>query len=152
MKKMKWLVVWMFLCSAVMSSCKDDPDCSLEQPYDEFVIGFYDERSLELDTLRFDFVSAEGSDTILYNSEDTLSYFSFKLNPAADSVTYYFLTGVSVDTLQLTYDRDLEWLSERCGPFFNYAKLKVAFHTFDSVSVEQSAIDITVDENIKIYN
>ncbi|MBU2915323.1 MULTISPECIES: DUF6452 family protein [Reichenbachiella] len=135
-----------------LMACQNEPECDLERPYDEINMGFYDFETLEIDTLRYDLIGTAGSDSLLYTSADTLSVFTFPLNPSADTLAYYFVTGVSIDTIQLKYDRKLEWLSERCGPFFKYQNLKIVYHTFDSVSVIQSTIDSSIDENIQVYN
>ncbi|UXP32896.1 DUF6452 family protein [Reichenbachiella agarivorans] len=133
-------------------SCADDPDCDQELPYDAVHVGFYDYDSLTKTELKFDLVATEGSDSLFYDRSDTLAVFKLNLNPSVDSVTYLFVTGVTIDSLKLKYSRKLEWLSEKCGPTMSYDRLEIVEHTFDSVSLVQPLIDLSVDENIKIYN
>ena len=133
-------------------SCANDPDCNLQVPHNEITIAFYDEETEEEKAVQFDRVKAVASDSLLYDKTDSLHSFSFVLNPAADTVKYYFITGVRRDTIVLSYQRELRWLSESCGPNLSYGHLQLVETTFESVDLLYSQVDFSIDENIRIYN
>ncbi|MCV9387707.1 DUF6452 family protein [Reichenbachiella ulvae] len=136
--------MWLFACA-------NDPDCALEQPESIVKIVFYDNETEEKTEVKYDLIEASGSDSILYNRADTLALFNMPVNPSVDTLSYYFVTGVSIDSVTVTYQRKLDWLSEECGPYFKFSELKIVTHTFDSISVTDPIIDKEVNENIKIY-
>lgn len=142
---------------SIVFGCDDDPDCSLELPHDDVELVFYDFESLEETSNVFTEVSllldedSEVDKLVYYTNEDTLSNFPMQVAPSRDSVTYFFGTGVSRDTLTLSYNRELVWISDKCGPFLNYNGLEVIKSTFDSTSLISSVIDASIEENIQIY-
>lgn len=145
-----FVVLSLVLC--FIGACVEEPDCDLERPYDVVNIVFYDLESGDEDLIKFDQVVVGGSDSIFYDRADTLSLFQLPLNPAADTVSFFFVTGLVRDSMVIKYDRQLDWLSEECGPFFSYDNLVLLSHSFDSLNFEQPLIDRSVDENIQIFN
>lgn len=139
------LTIWM--CSA----CGEEPDCDLEQPADEISVNFYSIKDSTELYKKFFYVGADGTDSVYYNSTDSIPNFHLKLNPSATQVQYIFLSGVSTDILTIKYTKRLEWLSEACGPSFFYDNLEIEYSTFNAHLVS-STIDNQIDENIKIYN
>jgi len=142
------LFVWVIFCW----SCKEEPECDLEIPYNVLSIGFYDNEGFQKEKVKFDLIIATGSDSILYTNEDSLDNFSFVLNPAATEVTYNFITGVRAKSITLSYTKQLVWLSEACGPNFFYDQLTIVSHTFDSAQLIQTGFDHSINENVRIYN
>jgi hypothetical protein len=136
----------------LLLACGLEPDCSLEQPHDEISVNFYAFKDSTVLIQKFFYVGAVGTDSVFYNSEDSLlSTFQLKLNPTATQVQYLFLSGISSDTLTINYDKKLKWLSEECGPSYSYENLVLAYSTFNALLTSE-IIDVQIDENIKIYN
>ncbi len=136
--------IWLFACA-------NDPDCSLEQPENLLKLVFYNEEGTDPVLVKYDLIQANASDSILYSRADTLSLFNMPINPSVDTLSYYFVTGVSIDSVTVRYQRKLDWLSESCGPYFNFSDLQIVTHTFDSISITDPLIDKSVNENIKIF-
>ena len=132
-------------------SCGKEPDCDLGIPRDNIAIKFYNSEDSTERIMKFLSVSERNSDQVFYTFADSASSYNLTLNPDLDQVTYVFVSSTSVDTLTLSYTSELQWLSEECGPSFYYDQLEVigSSYTFDMVS---TFIDVTIDENIKIYN
>lgn len=154
MKKMKLyssLFVFSILYLLVFTSCDDDPDCDLELPHDEIELVFYNIEDLTQTNYKFELIGALGSDSIYYDNEDSLSNYPMEINPTADDIAFVFLTGISRDTLRLRYNRNLEWVSGKCGPFMEYDELEIVYSTFDSISLINNVIDESVSENIQVY-
>ncbi|MFY0625195.1 MAG: hypothetical protein JXR07_02790 [Reichenbachiella sp.] len=143
-----FLLALFFFCVA----CSEDPACNQELPYDSLSIGFYDDETFEKVSIKYELILARGSDSILYDSEDSIQVFNFPMNPSAFEVTFRFVTGVRIDSIVLSYDKQLEWLSEECGPNFRYSGLSIVDHSFDSARLINSEFDLEIDENIRVYN
>lgn len=154
--KIKLKHIGFFLFSSIgLFSCENDPDCNLEQPENILKIVFYgvnEEEEMDSIQVKYDLVQVSGSDSILYNRSDTLALFNLPVNPEVDTLSYFFITGVSRDSITIRYQRKLDWLSESCGPYFKFNDLKIISHSFDSISRTNPSIDKTVNENIQIYN
>lgn len=133
-------------------SCGEQPECDQETPYDKMNISFYNLEEEKDEEVSFEVIFASGSDSILYNNENEESIFTLPLNPTQDMVQYYFITGVRTDSIAFVYTRQLEWLSEKCGPNFKYDQLTILWHSFDSVRMVQPIIDNSVNKNVTIYN
>ncbi|SMD33195.1 hypothetical protein SAMN04488029_1552 [Reichenbachiella faecimaris] len=144
-------VVIICLGILVLWACGEEPDCDLEVPENNITVNFFNREDSTQQFMEFISVTERSTDHVFYNSMDSLTSFELNLNPTVDEVTYVFVSSTSVDTLTVSYTTQLEWLSEECGPYFFYSKLDVvgSSFTYDLVS---TFIDVTIDENIKIYN
>lgn len=144
-------IVILSLGILMLWACGKEPDCDLGRPGSTITVNFYDSEDSTVLLKRFVGVTERSSDSVFYNSSDSLSSFSLSLDPTVDRVTYVFVSSTSVDTLTLNYTTEFEWLSEECGPSFFYDQLDVvgSSFTYDLVS---TIIDDAIDENIKIYN
>lgn len=132
-------------------ACGEEPDCNLGVAKSNVEIGFYSSEDSTQLFMKFIGVTERSTDNVFYTSEDSLTAFSLNLNPTADQLTYVFVTSTSVDTLTLGYTKRLEWLSEECGPSFLYEELDVLGSSF-TYDLTSTFIDVSIDENIKIYN
>lgn len=146
------LVFVIFFLAVWFLSCGNEPDCDLKIPSDRVQIAFFNDEDSTVKSLDFDRIRAAGSDSILYGDGDSLSVFTVYLNPSADTVAYYFVTGVRRDTLVLSYSRELEWLSEECGPNFRYENLEVSYDSFDNLQLVEPVLDYEINENIRVYH
>lgn len=144
-------VVIICLGILILWACGEEPDCDTGVPKNSITVKFYDSEDSTALYKEFIRVTERSSNTIFYNSSDSLQSFELNLNPNVDQLTYVFVSSTSVDTLTLSYTTQLEWLSEECGPSYFYDELHVvsSSYTFDLVS---TFIDVAIDENIKIYN
>ncbi|WP_420582171.1 DUF6452 family protein [Reichenbachiella sp.] len=144
-------IVILIIGALMICACSEEPDCDLGKASNKVTINFY---SIEDSTAlfkKFIGVTERATDSVFYNSSDSLSSYSLNLDATRDEITYVFVASTSVDTLTLRYHTQMEWLSEECGPSFYYEQLEVvgSSFTYDLVS---SIIDNAIDENIKIYN
>ncbi|WP_456460660.1 DUF6452 family protein [Reichenbachiella sp.] len=144
-------IVILSLVILTLWACGKEPDCELGTPQSSITVNFYNSEDSTALFKKFVRVTERNSDSVFYNSSDSLSSFRLNLDPTADRLTYVFVSSTSVDTLSLSYTTELEWLSEECGPSFFYDQLDVvgSSYTYDLVS---TFIDNAIDENIKIYN
>lgn len=139
------------LVFGMLWACGEEPACNLGIPQNNIEVKFYNsEDSTEL-FVKFIGVSERATDSVFYTSKDSLSNFSLNLNPSATQVTYLFQSATTIDTLTVRYVKQLEWLSEECGPTFFYGELDVVGSSF-IYDLTSTFIDVSIDENIKIYN
>ncbi len=139
--------------SAVIYSCAEDPECTQEIPYDRIIITFYDKNEFEPEAAEFNIIT--NSDTILHVDLDSAQEFDavqLQLNPNSDTSRFTFLTGARTYHVEVSYTRELQWLSAECGPNFFFDNLSVISHTFDSANTVNSSIDASINENIRLYN
>ena len=155
--KNRFLIGIVFL-SFLFLACSKEPDCENERPYDKVRVVFYDvtaETATELDTA-FRSIEAIWQDSSYLLFDDSLatgSAFDLELNPYTNASLYVFesVRG-TFDTFQIDYDKELEWLSDECGPQHRFENISIGSETdFDSVTVVQELINAQVDENIRIY-
>lgn len=144
---------FLFICLGLnlLLACAEEPDCDLGVSPNSAGVKFYNKEDSTDLFVKFIGVFERGSDSIFYTSDDSLSLFTLNLNPMAEQVTYVFQSSTSVDTLTLSYVKQLEWLSETCGPSFMYGELDVIGSSF-TYAVGSTFIDVSIDENVKIYN
>lgn len=144
---------FVILCFGIIAfwACGEEPDCNLGVPASSIKVNFYNSEDSTVHFMEFIGVTEESSDQVFYTSEDSLASFELNLNATADQITYVFVSSTAVNTLTLGYTTELEWLSEECGPVFNYDNLEVISSTY-TYEVASAIIDHAIDENIKIYN
>lgn len=139
-----------FLALSMLVACSKEPDCTLGRSQSTINVRFYAIEDSSALFMKFLSVKPKESDSIFYKLKDSLSGFTLALNPARDQVTYVFTTATSRDTLTMHYTRQLEWLSEECGPSFSYDQLDVVGSSF-KYDLASPVINTFIDENIKIY-
>lgn len=143
-------VVVICLLILVMWGCGEEPDCDLSTPRNNIAVNFYDSEDSTTLFKKFIGISERATDSVFYNPSDSLASYNLNLNSATSQVTYVFVSSTRVDTLTLTYDTQLEWLSDECGPSFAFENLDVLGSSF-SYEIVSTFIDVAIDENIKIY-
>lgn len=139
------------LVFGVLIACSKEPDCTLGKPHPTIHVRFYHIEDSSARFKKFVSVKPRDSDSVFYDLQDSLSDFTLALNPAEDEVTYVFTSSTSRDTLAMRYTRQLQWLSEECGPSFFYDQLEVVGSSF-RYDVASPFINTSVNENIKIYD
>ncbi|MEO9966401.1 MAG: DUF6452 family protein [Reichenbachiella sp.] len=146
---MRDLIV-LFCGLLLLWACSEEPDCNLDLGSNTVFVNFYDiEDSSEL-FLKFVQIRERSSDSTFYTSEDSLSSFAVALNPDNSTVTYVFIGSTDEDTLSLGYSKELRWISESCSPSFYYDELEVIGSSFTH-ELSSTTIDVSIDENIKVY-
>lgn len=150
------LSVLLILFIGTPSCIRKEPECDQERPHNEVNIAFYDieeeEEELVERDIRFNRIEAENTTFEFIDDRDTLkSEYSFELDSRDTISSYIFVTALRTDTLQVVYNRQLEWLSEDCDPMHRFEDIGVHYHTFDSISIVQNLINVQVDENIRIF-
>lgn len=124
-RKSAWLVIVVLIATA----CLEEPDCY--QLNNEVIgIAFKKLENSSADTVTFGLQIVEPH---LIFADTTLSRLFFPLNYFRDETTFVFAQESAVDTLQLTYLSQAQFVSEDCGEKFVLSKLRVGHHSFDSV-------------------
>lgn len=136
---------------AMLWACTEEPDCDLGVSANSIQLNFYSSEDSTALQQRFVQITERESDSIFYNSDSLLTSFSLNLSPYTNQVTYVFQNSTSEDTITLGYTKELRWLSETCGPYYFYDELTVIGSSF-TYELTSSFIDVSIDENIKVYN
>ncbi|MEO9806348.1 MAG: DUF6452 family protein [Reichenbachiella sp.] len=144
-------IVIVCLGLGLLWACGEEPDCDLGVPQNNIEIQFYSSEDSTAQFMKFVGVTERSTDSVFYTSKDSLSNFTLNLNPNTSQLTYVFQTATAIDTLTISYNKQLEWLSEECGPTFFYSELEVLGSSF-TYDLTSKFIDVSIDENIKIYN
>ncbi len=158
--KSRFLFGLVLLSFSLVWACTQEPDCDNERPYDLVSIGLYQaetETLTQIDTsempIRWVKVFYEDSAYYVANSQDS-GYFNFKvqLNPNSPEILVAIRELVDTTFLHLKYEKQLEWLSEECGPMHRYEELELTESTtLDSVVINDPLVNFQVDENIRIF-
>lgn len=92
-------------------------------------------------------------DSLLYNNQDGLTNIYLPLSPIYDTSNFVFLIDNNPDTLFLTLKRELHLVSFECGfsTFFTIVSLEHSKNNIDSISLINSMIDNSNEQNLKIY-
>ena len=124
-RKSAWLVILVLMAAA----CLEEPDCY--QLNNEVAgIGFKKLENSTADTVTFTLLTVEPP---LIFQDTTLSRLFLRLNYFEDETTFVFVQENAVDTLQLTYLSQAQFVSEDCGEKFVLSNLRIGYHSFDSV-------------------
>jgi len=114
------------------------------------------------------FYSAESSEPISIDSLDiyglyipdssicsmaTLEKVNLPLNPSASSCAFVIMNGGRSDTIEISYQSDLQFLSQACGYIFVFEIEEVLFTTNDilNVLITNKPVNQGDEENIQIF-
>lgn len=122
----------------LMGSCQEEESC-VSFATNVISAGFYsfDEKGAAVPVeLNFERVGARGTDSLFFVGGTVgVNQMLLALNPASDTTTFLFRSGLGADSLQLTYQRTFRMISPECGMEVRYTNMAVGRHTFDSVGV-----------------
>lgn len=120
---------WIAVLLAMATACLEEPDCY--QLNNEVIgIAFKKIENSTADTLSFTLLTV---DPPLIFPDTTVSRLFLPLNYFKEETTFVFAQETAVDTLQLTYLSQAQFVSENCGEKFVLSNLRVGYHSFDSV-------------------
>jgi hypothetical protein len=144
MKRTGWFIFFLILAA----SCLDDPDCF--QLNNNFLgISFYVMGSGGADTLKATEIVLSGAKVVY---ADTATSVSLPLNYTT-TTTNIIITRAdgSKDTLNVTYDAQMQYVSEDCGSRYILGGLAVTEHSFDSIRVVSDVPTKSGGTNIAVY-
>lgn len=144
MKRTGWFIFFLILAA----SCLDDPDCfQLNNNY--LGISFFVMGSGGADTLKATEIVLSGAKVVY---ADTATSVLLPLNYSTTS-TDIIITRAdgSKDTLKVTYDAQMQYVSEDCGSRYILGGLDVTEHSFDSIRVVSDVPTKSGGTNIAIY-
>ncbi len=155
-------------------SCETENCITLAE--NDLMISFYEQDSTTLKDMIFEYVTAEGTDSVFYDYRTKQTDFRFPVNPAddqtlfvmqvVDTVTYDTLSHDPlvieatfhlrdrIDSLLIEYQRSQRIITEECGVEINYTHLVVKKCTFPGYEFEDDMTFLSRlnEVNIKIYD
>ena len=143
----------MFLL-AVYPSCEGDGVCT-QSVMSVVNAGFYGwDGSTEIGVSVNHFtLSGEGTDSLLYDSENSVTAISFPMDMNALSSTMILQADTLTDTLIINYAVVPVLVSYECGftNTFEMSGLSYTRHFIDSVALIKKVANLDNEENLKIY-
>lgn len=117
--------------------------------------GFYEwdnEQEVDVSVDSFS-LYGEGRDSLIYESKNSVSKFSFPMDMNALSSTMILETDSLVDTLVINYTVVPALVSYECGftNTFEISGLSFAGHLIDSISLINNIANLDNEENLKIF-
>ncbi len=152
MKYYTTLFFSIFLMLSVFS-CKDEYTICGQSKIVAFKVGFYANGELPsaVPSLTIGLVGG----TYIYNKKQNLYNAAFSINPAVDSAAYFIKLAdyLPADTLTVVYTTQSLFISADCGSVYTNAisRAYCTKNTIVSVKITDAAINLTGNENIKIY-
>lgn len=110
--------------------------------------------TLEVDTITGSFsVIGIGASDSLASGLTSQNSMQFTLNPFQDITEYQLIFDGVSDTLSITYQRELELVSEQCGfiTIFDIKKLESTYNYIDSVALINTEVRTENEQHVKIY-
>ena len=139
---------------AVYPSCEGEGICT-ESVLSVVNAGFYGwDGEQEVDVFVNNFtLYGEGRDSLLYDSKNSVTSFSFPMDMNALSSTMIFQADSLVDTLIINYSVVPVLVSYECGftNTFEMSGLSYTRHLIDSVSLINTVANLENEENLKIF-
>ena len=167
----RFLQVLLIAMGWVTWACETEDCVSIAN--NDLLITFYGSDSVTLKEVFFDYVTAEGSDSIFYSRSKPASSYSFPVNPAADETLFYlqiidsvridtitldpldldtvYVLRDQVDTLGIEYFRKQPIITEDCGVEISYLNIAVESNSFTGDEVVNASLSRLNNVNIKIF-
>jgi hypothetical protein len=139
----------------------------------DLLITFYESDSSTLKDVFFDYVTAEGSDSIFFSRSNPTSSYAFPVNPAADETVFYiqiidsvridtialdpieidtvYVLRDQIDTLGVEYVRRQRIITQDCGVEISYANIAVRNNSFSGDEVVNASLSRFNNVNIKVF-
>jgi hypothetical protein len=144
-RKLGIFVTYLFMAS----SCLEEPECL---NLNNHIIGitFKNKSDGKAAVVTFTNIKALGSDSVFVATGNKVVA---PLNYFKQETTYVFTQADVVDTLQLSYKAQPQFVSVDCGERYVLSELEIVSHTFDSVRVlSRVPSNQTTANNIDIFN
>jgi Family of unknown function (DUF6452) len=93
---------------------------------------------------------ATEEDTVFQNGK-AFSSVELPLNPLEEQTTFFFDGVYGDNSIQIGYQRQVQFVSEDCGERYIYADLKILEYDFDSVRIVNPTPTAPASTNIEIY-
>lgn len=150
----KILLIPFLFVLAVFPSCEGEGICT--QSVGSLVnAGFYGwDGDQEVDVFVNQFtLFGEGVDSLLYDSSNSVTKFSFPMDMNAQTSTLILKADSLVDTLVISYTVVPVLISYECGftNAFDISRISHTKHFMDSVSLIKTMADVEDEENLKIF-
>ncbi|MDZ7743982.1 MAG: DUF6452 family protein [Bacteroidota bacterium] len=146
-------ILFFFVLLGIIS-CDDKPVCT-EMATSYLQAGFYkavagEEQDSVLNNVS---VTGLGASEELMKNENNVKLLRLPLNFDSHESAFVITNDSVTDTLYLSYDTTLSFVSYECGFAPNYDIREVGFttHGFDSIIIVKSFVEPVDEENLKIY-
>ncbi|MCK4852971.1 MAG: hypothetical protein KAT31_01885 [Bacteroidales bacterium] len=118
--------------------------------------GFYGwdgEEEIDVFVNNFTLYGINRPDSLIYDSKNSVSRFSFTMDMNAVSSTLIMHADSLIDTLTINYSVVLLMVSYECGFTNTFEMSGISFtrHFIDSISVIKTLADLENEENLKIF-
>jgi hypothetical protein len=148
------LFIPVLLMLAVSPSCEREGVCT-QSMLSEVNAGFYGwdgEQETDVFVDRFT-LYGEGKDSLLYDSMNSVSSFSFPMDMNAGSSTLILQADSLVDTMVIEYAVVPALVSYDCGFTFTFEMSGLSYtrHFIDSIAMIKNVADLEHEENLKIF-
>jgi len=141
----------------VYPSCEGEGVCT-QSVLSVVNAGFYgwdEEQQLEIEVFvnGFSLYGIDRPDSLLYDSQNSLTKFSFPMDMNAISSTLIIMADSLVDTLIINYSVVPVLISYECGFTNNFEMSGLTFtrHFIDSISMINTIANLENEENLKIF-
>ncbi len=153
-KKISYLLGLVTLLTS-LSSCEEKTICDLSTDT-PLRASFYSilNDTLEVDTLVESItVVGIGNSDSLVEGLSSQNGVNFTLNPFEDITSFHLILDGVGDTITISYERELELVSELCGfiTTFDIRKLQSTYHYIDSVALINTKVRTENEQHVKIY-
>lgn len=143
----------LLLTTGLLTACDEEEVCD-QSVYSSLNVGFYKSGDEEQDTSVQNFSCyGVGADSMLYDVKNNLSRLALPLNPSTGSCSFVLIFDSIPDTLTLSYDQELVFVSYPCGfaPHYSITEKYESHNVIDSIKIENSEVNPQSEENVKIY-
>ncbi len=145
MKKVTWFVFF----SIIAVSCLNEPDCF--QLNNNIIVLNFKILGGESDAFVIvDGITSPGTDSAFYAGTSN-SQIELPLNPMQDATEFVFDGAYGINGLQLSYDRQVEFVSSDCGERYTFSNLKIEGHNFDSIRTVNTTPTRPASSNYDVY-
>ena len=145
------------LCLVVflLTACQGDEVCE-DQTSNDLRLRFYlagaeTESPISIDSLIIFGLGNEHD--LIYNGEDAVSLAGLPMDPGSDSCGFVLVAGNRRDTLMISYNREVHFLSAECGftMFFHILEKEYTSNLIDTVVVSNPLVSNVFNEHIKVF-
>ena len=151
MKKFIYLL-FIFL-SFTINACENDNPC-VDNVVSRINAGFYtlsNDNESAFTVSDFSMYGIDRQDSVLHGSN--VRIFDFPLSMHEASSSYILTVNTLTDTLELFYTSKLAFVSVECGFTNNFEiqSLSITNNFIDSISIVKNNVDLSDEENLKIF-
>ncbi len=146
---------------AILATCFLTVSCQEAEVCEEATaialrIGIYKAEAEEETRLGVDSLTIYGigrEDSLIYHRANGVSLIELPMNPHRHESGYVFDFGGQPDTLWLTTQKEMHFISVACGfsLFYNITDINHTLNHLQQVSINQSFVTNAFDEHLKIF-